>query len=112
MARIRDFYGVLLSPDKVSDISYSIYLLETDQPEKRTAVRGHQAVSLNPSEVLYAQMQQNPNRTADDIGFNFLWTLNVKNSNAFQLAGRHYLVEFKLTVNQNVFFIRYRLFVL
>lgn len=112
MARIRNFNGDILTPDKVDSISYSVYLLELDDPSKRTAVRGHQNVALNPAETLFSQLQQNANWTPDDTGYNFLWTLNVKTSNAFQYAGRHYLAEVKLTSDSVPFLIRYRLYVI
>ena len=112
MARILDFYGGLVYQSDVDSMSYSIYLLNEGKPESRTPIVGHTNVALNVSDVLFNQLQKNPHWTEDDKGFNFCWTLNVSASNAFALAGRHYLVEIKLVAKGVPFLIRYRLFVL
>ncbi len=112
MARIVDFYGALVKPSDVDSISYSVYLLNEGKPESRTAIIGHSNIALNVTDVLFNQLQTNPHWTEDDKGFNFCWTLNVSSSNAFALAGRHYLVEIRLVAKDVPFLIRYRLFVL
>ena len=112
MARIVDFNGSLINPSDVDSVSYSVYLLDGGKPECRMSVRGHFNVALNVSDVLFNQLQKNPHWTEDDTGFNFCWTLNISNDNAFALAGRHYLVEIRLVSKGVPFLVRYRLFVL
>ncbi len=113
MARIVDFNGALVKPSDVDSITYSVYLLDNIcMPESRKAIVGHTNVALNVFEVLFNQLQTNPQWTEDDKGFNFCWTLNVSSANAFTLAGRHYLVEIRLVAKGVPFLVRYRLFVL
>ena len=112
MARIVDINGSPIKQSDVDSMSYSIYLLNEGKPESRTAIVGHYNVPLNVSDVLFNQLQTNPHWTEDDKGYNFCWTLDVSNANAFALAGRHYLVEIKLLSKGVPFLVRYRLFVM
>ena len=114
MARIVDINGSPIKPSDVDSIIYSVYLLNEGKPESRTVIVGHRNNELNVSDVLFNQLQKNPHWTEDDKGFNFCWTLKISGryANAFDLAGRHYLVEIKLVAKSVPFFVRYRLFVI
>ena len=114
MARIVDINGALVKQSDVDSLSYSVYLLDERFPASRTAVPGHYEVPLNVSDVLFNQLQTNPHWTEDDKGFNFCWTLRIagRQHSPFELAGRHYLVEFQLVAKNVPFLVRYRLFVL
>ena len=112
MARILDFHGGLVYQTDVDSITYSVYLLNEGKPESRTVNPFHSNNVLNVSDVLYNQLKRNVHWLEDDKGFNFCWTLDVSRSNPFALAGRHYLVEFRLVSKGVPFLVRYRLFVL
>ena len=114
MARIVDVNGTLVKQSDVDSITYSVYLLREDKPEWRNAIVGRYNVALNVPDVLFNQLQKNPHWTEDDKGFNFCWTLKITDrlGSPFTLAGRHYLVEFKLVAKGVPLIVRYRLFVL
>ena len=114
MARIVDINGALVKQSDVDSITYSVYLLNEGKPESRTVDVFHSNNELNVSDVLFNQLQTNPHWTEDDKGFNFCWTLRIagRQHSPFELAGRHYLVEFQLVAKNVPFLVRYRLFVL
>ena len=107
MARIVDINGTPIKQSDVDSITYTIYLLDEGNPGWRMSRGSHTAVELNVSDVLFDQLQKNPHWTEDDKGFNFCWTLDVSSSNAFALAGRHYLVEIRLVAKGVPFIVRY-----
>ncbi len=77
----------------VSSILYSIYLLDQNDPDKRTVVAGHTNVSLAPADVLFDTLQSDTQASE----YNFRHTIPVSLHNAFTIAGRNYLVEYAMT---------------
>jgi hypothetical protein len=89
--------GAHLTPAGVTAVKYSVYLLDDRDPDERTAVEGHSAVSLTVNEVLYGSLQTGALWTVDSLGYNFKHTLEIAEHPAFAVAGRRYLVEYTLT---------------
>jgi hypothetical protein len=101
--------GATLAPAGVTAAKYSVYLLDDRDPDARTAVDGHSAVSLTVNEVLYSSLRTDALWTADSIGYNFKHALAIAAHPAFAVAGRRYLVEYALTpANGPVILIRFR----
>lgn len=114
MARI---VGDAVTPVEIADISavsYSISLLDSHDIDSRTEISGHQDVAITPGDVLFDSLQNNDDRwVIDPIGYNFLHTIDITTSEAFALAGRDYLVEYRLTpVEGQVILARFRFHVI
>ena len=75
---------------------YSVYLLDRDAPNTRTAVAGHNNVALNIADIIFDALQTDALWTLDDTGYNFRHTVDVCPSPAFTVAGAVYLVEYIL----------------
>jgi len=78
-------------------IQYTVYLLDDQDSDNRTAVTGHTNVSLTPADVIFDTLQTDSKWTVDDTGFNFSHTLDICANHALPTAGRRYLVEYRLT---------------
>ena len=98
----------------ISAASYSIWQLDVSNVDSRTAVAGHQNVTLTPGDVLFSSLQTGDDRwTIDSVGYNFLHTIDVSANDAFMYAGRDYLVEYRLTpVSGQVILLRFRFHVI
>ena len=114
MARVVGDEVAPIETADISAISYSIWLLDFHDVDSRTTVNGHENQSLNPSDVLFGSLQNNDNRwTIDATGYNFRHTIDVSTYDAFTLAGRDYLVEYRLTpVAGQVILLRFRFHVI
>jgi hypothetical protein len=97
MARVYDQAGQLLTQAAVTSIAYSIYELDDDDPDVRGAVAGHAAVSLTKTDVIFNTLQTDALWASDTTGYNFRHTPPIGTSQAFAKAGRHYLVEYRIT---------------
>jgi hypothetical protein len=97
LARIVGAQGASVLPGDINAIKYTVYLLDDQNPDSRTAVAQHVGVSLSAAEVLFATLQTDPMWTVDAIGYNFRHQLDVSAHPAFAIAGRRYLVEYQLT---------------
>jgi hypothetical protein len=98
-----------VTPDAIAAAAYSVFLLDDQDPDAREPVDGHEAVSLSPADVLYETLQTGPSWTIDAAGYNFRHTLDVSEHAAFALAGRNYLLEYRLTpVLGQVMLLRFR----
>lgn len=110
MARVLGHAAAAIAPDDVASIGYSVYLLDDDDPDARTAVAGHDDVGLTVADVLFDPLQTDDRWTVDTTGYNFRHTLDVSSNPAFAIAGRRYLVEYRLTpVDGQVILVRFRI---
>jgi hypothetical protein len=87
------FNGANLKSSDVATISYSIYLLNDSDKNYRLEVDGHAAVSLSPADVIFDSMQTD----GEAACWNFKHMPSIAAHPAFATAGRHYLVEYKIT---------------
>ncbi|MCE5269054.1 MAG: hypothetical protein LLG00_14360 [Planctomycetaceae bacterium] len=109
LARIVDGSGNNVSPAAINAIKYSVYLLNDQDADERTAVEGHANAGLSIGSVLFASLQTGPLWTVDTIGYNFRHVLDVSTHQAFAIAGRRYLVEYQLTpATGQVILVRFR----
>jgi len=110
LARIVGAGGANIVPPDISAIRYTVYLLDDQDPDSRTAVTGHTDVLLSVSAVLLGSLQTDPRWTVDATGYNFCHVLDVSAHPAFTIAGRRYLVEYRLTpVVGQVIVVRFRI---
>ena len=74
-------------------------MLDDQDADARTVVSGHDGVELTLSDVMFDSLQTDPpwDAEADPDGYNFLHALDVSTHAAFGIAGRRYLVEYRLT---------------
>jgi len=110
MARIVNATGVEIIQNDLASIRYSVYLLNDQDPDQRTTITGHDNVSLTIADVISNVLQVNSIWTIDTIGYNFCHVLNVSTSPAFSIAGRRYLIEYRLTPTLGqIILVRFRL---
>ena len=110
LARIVGQGGVNILPGDIDAIQYTVYLLDDQDADSRTAVTGHAAVSLTAADVIFSTLQTDPMWTVDAIGYNFRHVLDVSAHPAFAIAGRRYLIEYQLTpVEDQVILVRFRI---
>jgi hypothetical protein len=95
LARVIGANGTPVTPEAIASATYSVYLLDDQEPDARQAVAGHSGVTLSVADVLYASVQTDAIWTRDAIGYNFRHTLDVSTHAAFPNAGRRYLVEYQ-----------------
>jgi len=81
----------------ITSIAYSIYLLDDQDADSRTAVTGHAAGALVVADTIYDTLQTGDEWTVDDTGYNFAHVIDISTNAAFEIAGRRYLVEVILT---------------
>jgi len=111
MARVVGDDAQPIVPDDIDTAEYSVYLLDDRDPDSRTAVAGHENVTLNPGDILFGDLQIDDLWEVDDVGYNFRHTLDVSAHAAFPTAYERYqyLVEFRLTpVSGQVILVRFR----
>lgn len=113
LARVLGPSGAPLTRAEISAIRYSLYLLDDRNPDARTAVPGHEDVSLAVEPVLLTSLETGAIWTRDAQGYNFRHTLGVSIDPAFTLAGRRYLLEYRLSpVAGQVILVRFRIHVI
>ena len=84
--------GADIKQAAVSAIVYSIFLLDDQDPDSRTPVTGHGAVSLDAADVIFDTLQ-----TDGQAGnYNFKHVIPIGVHPAFTIAGRNYLVEYTI----------------
>jgi hypothetical protein len=110
LARIVGHSGANVLQADLNTIKYTVYLLDDQNSDNRTAVDGHANVALTIAEVIFNTLQTDAVWTVDATGYNFRHELNVSAHQAFAVAGRRYLVEYQLTpaVGQ-VILVRFRI---
>lgn len=99
LARIEDQDGTEVTQAAISSGKYYVYLLDNDDPARaeRHPVANHDGVALTIANVIYDTLQTGDPWDEDSIGFNVKYTIDVSTNACFQLAGRMYLVEVRLT---------------
>jgi hypothetical protein len=110
MARIVGANGVNITQADIATISYSAFLLDDRNPDSRTPVTGHSAITLPVYQVVFNTLQNDATWTVDSIGYNFRHVLDTAVHPVFAVAGRRYLVEYALTpLSGQVVLVRYRI---
>lgn len=84
--------GADIQQANVSTIVYSVSLLDDQNPDSRTVVTGHNAVSLSVADVIFDTLQSDSQ--ASDYNFRHIIPIGVHP--AFTIAGRHYLAEYTI----------------
>ena len=79
----------------VSTIVYSVFLLDDQNPDSRTAVDGHNASPLAAADVIFDTLQSDSQAS----NYNFRHVIPIALHPAFTIAGRNYLVEYTITPN-------------
>jgi hypothetical protein len=97
LARVVGADGANIDQTDISSIKYTVYLLDDQDPDSRTAVANHTAVALAVAGVVFNTLQTGPLWTVDATGYNFRHVLNVSPHQAFAIADRRYLIEYELT---------------
>ena len=94
----------------VASIAYTVYLLDDQDANKRTAVNGHSDVAVMVSSAIYDTLQTADVWTVDATGYNFRHTLDVASHPAFAIAGRRYLIEYRLRpATGQIILVRFRI---
>ncbi len=96
LARIVGQGGANILPGDIDAIRYTVYLLDDQNADSRTAVTEHANLSLGVADTVFSALQTDPLWTVDAIGYNFRHTLDVSVHPAFTIAGRRYLIEYQL----------------
>ena len=110
MARLVGHDAAEITRADVASIAYSVYLLEADDPDARSVVAGHADVALDRISTVFDALQTDGRWSRDASGYNFRHTIDVGEHLAFGLAGREYLVEYRLTPYAGqVILVRFRL---
>lgn len=110
LARVVGAGGQDIVQGDLNAIKYTVYLLDDQKPDSRTAVAHHDRVALSVTDVVFNVLQLDPIWTADATGYNFRHVLDVAAHPAFAIAGRRYLVEYQLTpAFGQVILVRFRL---
>ena len=97
LARVVGAAGTNIVQADLSSIKYTVYLLDDQDPDSRTAVANHTDVALSIAGVIFNTLQTDPLWTVDASGYNFRHVLDVSTHPAFTIAGRRYLIEYQLT---------------
>lgn len=97
LAKIVGAGGANILRSDINTIKYSVYLLDDQNPDNRTAVVEHTNSPLAVADVIFNSLQTDAMWTADATGYNFRHVLDVSAHQAFTVAGRRYLIEYQLT---------------
>jgi hypothetical protein len=97
LARIVGRNDAAIVSAEITQVLYTVYLLDDDDPDSRQAVAGHEGVALDVATVVFDQLQTDALWNVDAVGYNFCHTLDVSAQPAFPIAGRRYLIEHQLT---------------
>jgi len=110
LARVVGEDAAVINQASISTATYSVFLLDDDDPDSRTVVSGHDDASLTVSAIIFNSLQTDARWSVDSTGYNFRHTIDVSSNNAFAVAGRNYLVEYRLMpATGQVIIVRFRL---
>jgi hypothetical protein len=99
LARVLGAANAPIVQADISSVSYTIYLLDSRDPDNWTPVSGHSAVSLTVSAVVFNTLQTDAAWTTDATGYNFRHEIDISVNQAFTAAGSKYLVEYRFVPN-------------
>ncbi len=109
LARVVGEDAAAINQSTIASATYSVFLLDDNDPDLRSAVSGYDAVSLAVSSIIFNSLQTDARWTADEVGYNFRHTIDISTNNAFAIAGRNYLIEYRLTPSSGqVIIVRFR----
>jgi len=109
LARIVGADGAVILQADLTAIEYTVYLLDDQDPDSRTAITSHTGVAVVIATSVFDTLQTDDMWDADDTGYNFRYTLSIATAVPFAIAGRNYLVEFTFDpVAGQDFFARFR----
>lgn len=99
MARVLDDQAAPVVCAGIRSAVYSVYLLDDEDADARSAVPGHDRAPLAVGDVVFDQLQTGPpwDASEDPDGYNFRHAPDTSRQPAFPIAGRRYLVEYRLT---------------
>jgi hypothetical protein len=78
LARVLGATNAPIVQTDISSISYTIYLLDSRDPDNWTPVTGHSSVPLTVSVVVYNTLQTDSAWTTDAVGFQSVWPVRQK----------------------------------
>lgn len=111
MARVDNWSAGYITQAEIVSASYTIYLLDADYPENpdtRTVIEEHEDVALTVASVVFDTLQTDDVWTKDSTGYNFQHQLDVKTNQAFEIAGREYLVVVTLVTSGQDILLNFR----
>jgi len=111
LAQVREkSSGELLHPNRIGSIQYSVYRLDHSDPAVKTVIPGHCEVYLALKDVFFETPVLDGLWDGDSVGYNFKHEPIVSTYPLFPTAGRHYLVEYHITLidHPNDVIVRYR----
>lgn len=98
LARVVGATGTALTQAVVSAITYTVYALDSRDPDTRTAVAAHTAQALVVASTIFDTLQDDALWDRDATGYNFRHTLDTAGLGAaFSEAGIDYQVEVTIT---------------
>ena len=97
LARIVGGAGANVVQGDIASVVYSIFLLDDQNADARTPVANHGSVALAVGDVVFNTLQTDALWTVDAAGYNFRHLLDVSAHPAFAVAGRRYLIEYRMT---------------
>ena len=96
LARIVDESGIPLTISDIHSVKYTIFLLDDQNPVARTAVVGHEQITLQVSSVMFNTLQTNNIWSIDTAGYNFRHAPDTDNSESFPIPHRNYLIIYQI----------------
>ncbi len=109
MARITNESSEALESSDISSICYSVYELDSQRPDFRSVVSGHDSVAVDISSTFFDVLQTGGAWTSDAVGYNFRHTLPTSEGEPFPKAGQNYLVEYRIYSQTGIqFMVRFR----
>jgi hypothetical protein len=112
MARVLGNRGQPIRQADIGSIDYSVYLLDDQDADWRSPVPGHDQIAIRVADAVFDALQADPpwDAALDADGYNFCHTPDVSANAAFPIAGRRYLVEYRLAPSAGqTILIRFRL---
>ena len=110
LARVLGNDASAIEQADISSGVYSVYLLDDNDADSRTAVTGHVAGELTIASVIFDTLQTDDLWSVDSTGYNFKHVIDVSSNQAFATAGRRFLIEYTLTpASGQVIKVRFRI---